>query len=356
MSVIKMAPQQSHHFSALDGLRGLAALSVVIYHLNGYGHGYLAVDFFFILSGFVIAFSYEKKLVAGSMNFISFLQRRLIRLYPLVFISMLLGSLGYYIISFYQPDKIAFQGECINTAILGFLLIPVLYQVHIGELNNLYPFNGPLWSLFFELFFNAAYALTVRYLTLRILIILFCISASALICPIIKHHGLEFGFNPKDFGWGFFRAATPLTLGVIIFRLDQNKLLPTFSCPVYVLGLALSLILVTPALGNRVDIIFGPLCSLVLFPIIVMACINVKPIGRTLKLCRLSGDLSYPLYVLHRPVVRIFMHTATTDAVTIRPWYYTSIAVILCVLSSYIALKIYDEPLRKFLSRQLIAQ
>lgn len=84
------------HYELLDGLRGVAALLVVFYHIfeglsfaaggtliTVINHGYLAVDFFFILSGFVIGYAYDDRL-GKSMSLGNFFKRRLIRLHPMI--------------------------------------------------------------------------------------------------------------------------------------------------------------------------------------------------------------------------------------------------------------------------------
>ena len=93
------------HYLILDGLRGLAAIIVVCFHLteplasshldNLVNHGYLAVDFFFLLSGFVMGYAYDDrwdKLTIGG-----FLRRRFERLQPLVVLGMTLGAVGFYL-------------------------------------------------------------------------------------------------------------------------------------------------------------------------------------------------------------------------------------------------------------------
>ena len=88
------------HYDILDGLRGIAALTVVWFHIfeafatshldQRINHGYLAVDFFFILSGFVIGYAYDDRW--KKMTVTEFLKRRLIRLHPMVVIGAVIGG------------------------------------------------------------------------------------------------------------------------------------------------------------------------------------------------------------------------------------------------------------------------
>lgn len=92
------------HYPILDGLRGVAAIIVVTFHLAEplgtshldilVNHGYLAVDFFFLLSGFVMGYAYDDRW--GKMTVGSFLKRRVERLQPMVILGMTLGAIGFY--------------------------------------------------------------------------------------------------------------------------------------------------------------------------------------------------------------------------------------------------------------------
>ena len=92
------------HYNILDGLRGVAALMVVWFHVfeafatshvdQRINHGYLAVDFFFVLSGFVIGYAYDDRW--GRMTYRDFFMRRLIRLHPMVVMGMLIGAAAFY--------------------------------------------------------------------------------------------------------------------------------------------------------------------------------------------------------------------------------------------------------------------
>ena len=89
------------HYDILDGLRGVAALIVIVYHVfelhagTPVPHGYLAVDFFFILSGFVIGYAYDGRW--GKMTTGGFFKRRLIRLHPMVVMGALIGAVTFLV-------------------------------------------------------------------------------------------------------------------------------------------------------------------------------------------------------------------------------------------------------------------
>lgn len=144
------------HFEVLDGLRGLAAVVVVIFHfmefiipdfnVNFIAHGYLAVDFFFCLSGFVIAYAYDSRI--RKMGLIPFLKLRLIRLHPLVLIGAIIGMLAFIFDPFVPLTGNFSFGQNLWIFISACLMIP--YPVIPERYFNLFHLNPPTWSLFWE--------------------------------------------------------------------------------------------------------------------------------------------------------------------------------------------------------------
>ena len=150
----------------LDGLRGFAALLVVLYHMPPYvqrwfyfPNSFLAVDFFFCLSGFIIAYSYERRIL-NDMSLADFSVARLIRLYPLYFLGSTLGLFSALIVTHAYSRNHLTPGELLTTIALSFLLLPNLGDVWAN--HNVFPLNGPAWSLFFELFANLGFWFMIR--------------------------------------------------------------------------------------------------------------------------------------------------------------------------------------------------
>src|SRR5689334_5049584 len=180
MNEVSTSPDLSkpkHHFVILDGLRGVAALAVVIFHFmewvftdpstNFIGHGFLAVDFFFCLSGFVIGYAYDDRI--RGMGLAAFFKARLIRLHPLVILGSVLGLLGLLLDPFaspltQQPGNLALLFIC------SLLLIPL--PVMSERFFNLFALNAPSWSLFWEYIANFLYAFVLYRISRRLLIIL----------------------------------------------------------------------------------------------------------------------------------------------------------------------------------------
>lgn len=179
------------HFLALDGLRGVAALMVVIFHfmemvIGDYsklwiGHGWLAVDFFFCLSGFVIGYAYDDRV--GNMGLWKFLELRLIRLHPMVVFGSVLGLLTLLV----DPFRAGALGYSAGRVALMFLtsifLIP--YPVMHERGFSLFSLNSPAWSLFWEYVANFAYAILFYRWSRRWLIVA-TVFAAVVLC-IVGH-------------------------------------------------------------------------------------------------------------------------------------------------------------------------
>src|SRR5271170_7297473 len=179
------------HYLILDGLRGVASIMVVAFHLfeahstshldQIINHGYLAVDFFFLLSGFVIGYAYDDRW--GKMSVGNFFKRRLIRLQPMVVMGMVIGALFFYF-----QDSVLWPGihqvslwKMLLVMLIGFTLIPVPPSLDIRGWQEMHPLNGPGWSLFFEYIANILYGLFVRRFSKTLLSILVILSAIALV-------------------------------------------------------------------------------------------------------------------------------------------------------------------------------
>ena len=159
------------HYDLLDGLRGVAAITVVWFHIfeafatshldQRINHGYLAVDFFFILSGFVIGYAYDDRW--GKMKTKDFIKRRVIRLHPMVVMGAIIGAVMFYWqgCPVWDVSKVTILALFMATFINA-LLLPATPGTEIRGLGEMYPLNGPSWSLFFEYIGNILYALFIH--------------------------------------------------------------------------------------------------------------------------------------------------------------------------------------------------
>lgn len=225
--------QSKRHFPILDGLRGIAALSVVVFHYmewiypdfskNFIGHGFLAVDFFFCLSGFVIAYAYDARL--QQMGFRAFFTSRLIRLHPLVIAGTVIGLIGMF------ADPFADQtgAHTIATLLLIFMCSLLLIPLPIMEDRgfNLFGLNAPSWSLFWEYITNILYAFVFARLSPKILRWLLVPAAAGIVWVSYRAGNLLGGWNGETFSDGGIRMTYSFLAGMILFRSNwiiKNKL------------------------------------------------------------------------------------------------------------------------------------
>ncbi len=341
------------HLATLDGLRGIAAISVVLFHLSYYWprnifpHAYLAVDFFFALSGFVIAKSYEIKL-QNTMNFQAFLRIRVVRLYPLIICGACLGFADLLLKTHGGILNAATNITFTEQLVLGLLLIPAL----VSGADQVFPLNPPAWSLFYEMVANIFYAALLKHLTDRRLYLIIAIAALG-----IAYAGYTTGETGHGAGGtqvvpGLSRVMFSFFAGVLMFRLWQRSAfvrLPRVSG--LWLGLALLLLFSVPQFHG--DWIYNLLGIFFLFPLILLLGLDQGSLSPFFVPAALwLGRISYPLYVLHFPLLvrnsyHLFHARHGLPLVAI-----TCAATLGVVLLSWLALVLYDEPLRRRLGRR----
>ena len=378
-------------YAILDGLRGVAALVVILFHgfetyipffgTQHINHGYLAVDFFFVLSGFVIGYAYDDRW--DRMSTWSFFKRRLIRLHPMVVAGTLFGACLFF---FGESDYFSLIGgtepwKFFLCIVLGMLMIPAGTGLDIrgwGETNSL---NGPNWSLTFEYIGNILYAFVLRRLPTVVLGML-CV-ASAFLTMNLALGWDVFGFfaQPKyDVigGWsitpdqmyvGFSRLLYPFLCGLLI-----SRLLPKFitkenpsGSPLGIRGgfwwasLLLVVLFAVPQIGGKscvADGLYQVFAIVVMFPVIVLIGAGSKTTDkRSAKWCETLGNLSYPLYITHFPLM--YMQMAWVSSHKDSPvWHHVVLNLGILLVAIGIAwafLKLYDEPVRAWLKKKLYA-
>jgi peptidoglycan/LPS O-acetylase OafA/YrhL len=341
------SPQGLHRFLALDGLRGAAALVVLAFHLlqqrdlTALPLAGLAVDFFYTLSGFVIAFAYEQKLRSGRMRLPVFLWVRVERLYPLLLLGTLMGIAPAML-------AVAFKGtityhQVASSSVLALLLLP---SYVFPQWDTAYPLNMASWSLTFELVANAIYAIMAPSLTLRRLVQLTFCSAILLIIVAYVNNGVAGGNNQDNFVYGFGRVLYPFFVGVLLFRLRLSWKIDSRT------GILLTLALVGLLLAPVHDSgLTSVIYVLVIFPVVVGIGANVQPSAASAKIFRLFGNLSYPIYILQGPILRLGEEMLRHWQLTSPEFYlFTSIEGLVVLVFSYVAFVAYDVPLRSYLT------
>lgn len=294
-------------FDTLDGMRGVAAILVVAYHLmQRHGSttfaGYLAVDFFFLLSGFVIAFSYHRKLAEG-LSPASFMAMRMVRLFPLYAAACVLGIGKQAIASALHDDRAMSAGVLMCSSLFGALMLPSPCTA------TMFPLNMPTWSLFFELAINVAFAVILWRLRLPVLAIVMAVAAVYLASSIAPPLYMDSGWLWTSAPFGAARTAFSFIGGMLIYRvLPLHHRRASWLAPLPLLGLIALLLMPTPVpLRPMVQL----LIVFIAFPALLLAgiCLEARP--GVAGCFRLLGNLSYPLYALHAPLIALILPILT---------------------------------------------
>jgi peptidoglycan/LPS O-acetylase OafA/YrhL len=339
----------ANRYVVLDGLRGVAAAAVVLYHFgseNASGiaaHGYLAVDFFFVLSGFVIASAYEKRL-ASTLSVPDFVVQRVIRLYPMIVI----GLMVWLAIWLAGLDR-TLTSPVANVAML--LLMALLLIPYEGDQSTLlFPVNPPLWSLSSEMLINVIYGLISPSLKTKVLLPAVLIMVGLYVLIGVQRHDLHLGFANGTWLLGVLRTAALFGAGVLTWRFHRVAKLPLLTSNGLAVGLAIALFgfFMLPSLPGLNGMLHLA-AAFVAFPALVLAGSQIATGPKLSLACDLSGRLSYPVYVLHLPIVAAAAHQWRAS----EPVLAALIAlVVLTAVSAlaWLALMI-DEPVRDYLSK-----
>jgi len=352
---IRMNQATKPHYPILDGLRGTAAILVVIFHLfeayypayskHPMHHGYLAVDFFFMLSGFVIGYAYDDRW--RQMNIIDFLKIRLIRLHPLVILSGIIGAVCFWFDPFTNGAEHISLIKLLAVTLLSLTLLPTPDIRGWGETHSL---NGPFWSLLQEYIANIIYALFGQRMSKSVLWIIVAISAAALTATCVWHGDIGTGWGYDTFWIAVVRMMFPFFAGLLLFR--SGKLL-SIPAAYIVCSLILTILFCLPVFTYNG--LYEALCIIVVFPLIIAAGAGGKIDGKWAKLCKFSGEISYPIYILHYPFIYIFTSWVAVDKPAPNQIVYVASGLfILFILLAYILLKIYDEPVRAWLKKKML--
>lgn len=344
--------QTKHHFEILDGLRGIAALAVVTFHFmewaytdaskNFIGHGFLAVDFFFCLSGFVIGYAYDDRI--AKMGILTFFKLRVIRLHPLVIAGSVLGLLAFLFDPFGGHPELYSTGKIILAFVCSVLLIPLPVIADRGF--NLFSFNAPSWSLFWEYVANAVYGLVLYRIGRSFLLLLTILSAVAICFVSYRSGNLLGGWSGPTFWDGSARISYSFLAGLLIYRSNwiiKNKM--------GFIGLAILLFLAFIMPFSKWNWLSEPLVVLFYFPLLIALGAGASLTPGLKKVCIFSGKISYPLYMTHYAVLWMFGNYYTSYKPGPMQLALIIIAgLFLLVGAAYLVMVIYDIPVRKYLS------
>lgn len=358
------------HYNILDGLRGVAAITVVWFHIfeayatshldQSINHGYLAVDFFFILSGFVVGYAYDDRW--GTMTTKDFLKRRVIRLHPMVVMGAVIGAIMFYFqgCSVWDVSKVTILALFVATFINA-LLIPATLGTEIRGLGEMYPLNGPSWSLFFEYIGNILYVLFIRKLSTKVLAMLVFLAGCGLaVFAILGPYGdicAGFSLTGIEFTAGFLRLLFSFSAGLLLTRIFKPA---NVKGAFWICSLSIVALLAVPRIGGAEHLwmngLYDTICFAIFFPLLVYLGASGKTTDKyTSRICNFLGNISYPLYMVHYPFIYLYYAWVKNDHLTFYESLPGAIGVVIgSIVLAYICLKWYDIPVRKYLTNRFL--
>lgn len=348
----------------LDGLRGVAALIVVAFHIfdsdpvNSVNHGYLAVDFFFLLSGYVTGHAYDGRW--GRMSFGAYVRRRLVRLHPMVVVGSILGAVFFYFgtSDFFGLVGKTSVGALLFSTLLGALLIPSVKSMDVRGWGESYPLNGPAWSLFFEYVANLAYAAGLRHLGRKALG-----GVSVALAGLLAYVILSSEAGTVSFGWlftgehvwrGMVRVMFPFLTGLFLFRLGRTI---RMKHGMTLTALGLVVLFAMPRVGPEgvswMNGLYESVVIILLLPVILLVGAGSRPVTRFgERACAGLGEISYPLYLVHYPIHYVFFAWLHDT----KPAWGAKMGVaagvyLACLALAYAVMRFVDTPIRRRLAR-----
>ncbi len=344
--------RSKQHFEILDGLRGIAAIAVVVFHFMEFvvpdykesfiAHAYLAVDFFFCLSGFVIAYAYDAKLT--SIGFARFFKLRLIRLHPMVIIGSIIGLIAFV----FDPYSNLFDKygmiKSLQMFITSCLMIP--YPLVPERYFNLFHLNAPSWSLFWEYVANILYAFLLIRIRNKFLWLLVIIGAGALFYESFSSGFLGVGWGGDNARAGGIRVFYSFLAGLLVFR---SGWILRSSLGFFALAVLLFISFLVPYIDDW-NKVMDPLIVIFYFPFLIALGVGAQLTSMWKGLCKFLGDISYPLYMIHYPFLWIFLSYIESRKPSMAVMTaMIPIGTILLIAFAYFIFITIDKPIRRFL-------
>ncbi len=355
------------HYDLLDGLRGVAALIVIGFHLfecypddHIFSHGYLAVEFFFILSGFVIGYAYDERWKNNTMTISEFLKRRVVRLHPMVVVGVVLGVIAYCVQGCEQWDHTPVAWIMVLLAALcSFFMLPALggSAIEVRGFGEMFPLNGPMWSLFFEYIGSFLYALILHRLSSRILSVIVSLSAVGILVYAVNDNWLGEGWAVGEYGYGFLGGFLLMSFSFTTGLLMSRKFKPIkIRGAFWICTVALIILFAIPNFGSKWDGIYEAVCVIFVLPLLVYIGASGKVTDKWSSfVCKFLGDISYPVYIVHYPFMYLFYWWVWSNNIPLEQGIKVMYMLVpVCILVAYLCLKFYDEPIRRYLSHRFL--
>lgn len=340
---------KGQHFVALDGLRGVAALAVVIYHRRWLGphghafdHGFLAVSFFFILSGFVIDHAYRDRLAEG-MTLRRFLIFRAIRLYPLIAMGALLGAAILLLLTRSVPGEY-------SPILVALPFTALALPAPKGLLSEPFRLNPPTWSLFNELIANVVFAFVLHRLGVRALTFVAALAGAAFITMALQLGTINSGYRYGEIANGLIVTAAPFTIGMLLNRI-RSRLAGLPAIPFWLAALLLTATFMVPDLPPSLEAPYQLALALLFYPALILATQASEPTAKWVPIAAASGYISFPVYALHYPLLGLFDRAMAKLGGPAELWL--CLMLLGCTIAACAAGKYMEEPVRRWLSSRL---
>jgi peptidoglycan/LPS O-acetylase OafA/YrhL len=301
MMLLTVLPRPAVRIQSLDGLRGGAALCVAVMHFQGWfasshflDFAYVAVDLFFVLSGVVIAMTYESRILAG-ISFQQFLGNRLARLYPLFLLTMMVGLCHAY--ALFLSGKLEpstwFRVSATVSVVPNIFMQPSL---NAEGKQALFPFDGPAWSVFAEVWVNIAFFFWVKS-GLRFLAPIVAISVGSLVWLVLQVGDIDLGWGGAQITFGLLRVVSGFYIGVTVYRYRARFANVLRHIPVEVVIIAIVLYPMLYGGQSFRDLIV----VLILIPVCVACAMKGHSWILENRLMQWLGMISYSIYLWQSP-------------------------------------------------------
>ena len=360
------------HIKPLTSLRFFFSLMVFLSHLNPiigdtentfldwvnnfiFYEGYLGVSFFFILSGFILSYTYQEKLVSKQVTMNSFWINRITRIYPLHFLTLIL-SLPIVLLGIHDFGQIFLL-------VLKFISNLTLTQSFVPLKGFYFSFNGPSWSISNELFFYLVtpllfvklYNFSFQKVTLVILAFILTILLGVIFIPQDYHHSVFyinpiirlFDFTLGIFLYSFFKSVT-LNLSV-----KSSSFLEFGIIVLFVLFFGFHDYI--PQVYRYSLYYWIPMVGLVY----VFSISNgIVSIILSKKIFVYLGEISFGFYLIHQLVIRYFVIVIRRLDINLSEFSHVFIVLLISVFLSVLSFEVFEnrlrEPMKNLLKKYLI--
>lgn len=343
-------------YATFDAMRGAAAIAVVIGHFDQVmrtpwpPYFFMAVDLFFLLSGFVLAMNYDRRFEAGMTAF-AFMRIRAIRLWPLVLVGAAIGLIN-------QLDYSSPAGPQLHSFISFALTCLALPSPPQPYPNLLFPLNTVFWTLMLEFWVaNLVFAVLWKRLHGLSLCVLIGAGALGLLVSERVYHGLAEGWGWDNAGVGLARVTYAFFLGVALGRRFPGGV-PRLRLPSSLLVSVVLVVVFVPDMG-RISGVAGLFYVMVLLPLLVV--LGAGAAEGNPQVGAILGDASYAVYAIHYPLIvafSVFVTPAMLAPAVHGPWLFDAVLVGFVVAVTALALAIdrcVDWPARRWLTDRFMA-